>query len=137
MIVFDTPKTIKIENDKVYLKSRGMDKDSGTFVDYSKTENLVEIEEPSGERYWADIALFFRNYKIGIGKFIGVAIGTNVKTYQIRSIESRKVRGRSYLYALLVSLDCERKLDKSKDFPFNKEEHDLALPFGNKVDLPF
>lgn len=133
MIVFDTPRMIKHEKGKVYLKSRGMNKGCGTFVDYSKTENLVEIEESSGERCWLDIAPFFHNYKISVGKFIGVVIGTNVKTYQIRSIENRKVRGHSYLYALLTPLDTERQLDISKDYPLNKEEHDLPIPFGNKV----
>lgn len=137
MIVFDTPRIIKHEKGKVYLKSRGMDKNCGIFCDYSKTEDLVEIEESSGERWWIDIAPFFRNYKIKEGKFIGVAIGTSVKTYQIRSIESRQVRGNSYLYALLFPLGTERQLDISKDFPFNKEEHDLPLPYGNKVGLPF
>lgn len=137
MIVFDTPRIIKHEKGKVYLKSRGMNKNCGIFCDYSKTENLVEIEEPSGERWWIDIAPFFRGYKISVGKCIGVVIGTNVKTYQIRSIENRKVRGCSYLYALLISLDTERQLDISKDYPLNKEEHDLTMPFGNKVGLPF
>lgn len=33
MIVFDTPKIIEHEKGKVYLKSRGMDKNCGAFVD--------------------------------------------------------------------------------------------------------
>lgn len=137
MIVFDIPRIIKHEKGNVYLKSRGMDKNCGFFCDYSKTEDLVEIEEPSGERCWLDIAPFFHGYKIKEGKYIGVIVGTNVKTYQIRSIESRQFKGSNYLYALLAPLGTERKLDISKDYPLNKEEHDLALPFDNKVGLPF
>ena len=138
MIVFDIPRFIKHEKGNVYLKSRGMNKNCGVFCDYSKTDDLVEVEEPSGERWWLDIRLFFRDYKVKEGKYIGIAVGNDVKTYQIQSIEGRQFRGNSYLYALLIPVGAERQFDCSKDFPLNKEEHELAMPSqDNDNELPF
>ena len=125
MIIFDTHKLVKRENGKVYLTSRLID--FGLFCDYSEKEDLVRIEEHSGARSWYDIAPFFWNYPVRVGRLIGVAIGNKVLTYQIKSIEPRDIRRKSILYALISPCGGERPLNFEKDYPLNQLEHDLAI----------
>lgn len=137
MIIFDMPKFIKREKGGIYLKSKSIPVDFGAFCDYSKTEDLVRIEEITGERAWYDIAPFFWNYPIRVERYIGVAIGNRVLTFQIKSIEPRTVRGSNLLYALLSPCGCERPFNFEKDYPLNKLDHDLSLNRSINGEFPF
>lgn len=121
MIIFDITKFVKHEKEKLYLKSRPID--FGMFCDYSKTEDLIEIEDHSGERSWYDIAPFFWNYPIREGRCIGIANGNKVRPYMIGAIETRIIRKKSILYASLSPSGEERILDMQADYPLNQLEH--------------
>ena len=137
MIIFDIPKFIKREKEKIYLKSKSIPIDFGVFCDYSKTEDLVRIEETTGERVWYNIAPFFWDYPIRVERYIGVAIGSRILTYQITSIEPRTIRGGNLLYALLSPCGSERAFDFKKDYPLNKLDHELAMNKTANEELPF
>jgi len=133
MIIIDLKPVVQHEKCSVYWRSIGID--WGNFCDYSHTEDLVRIEHHSGERSWHDISVFFRGYPIRTGRYIGIGKGENIKTYMVKSLEPRKIRNNSFLYAELLPAGGERPFDFDKDHPLERLDHELNMNIED--DLPF
>lgn len=128
MIIIDTKKFIKREKESMFFRSCGVSQECGEFCDYSKSEDLVEFEEPSGERNWMEVTSLFYGYPVREGVYVGVLKDNIVRTCLVEKISSRVVRGYNYLYASLTPVGAQRKLDIDEDYPLNRQEHHLPMP---------
>lgn len=129
MIFFDEQKFIKREKDEIYLISKSIN--WGVVCDYSESEDLVEIEEPSGERTWIPISLFFYDRPLKKGLYIGLLRNGRVYTHIVKSLTPKRNGKKCVIYANLEYTGLNRELTND-DLPLKKLFHSLPTPTPTK-----